>query len=421
MRNSLTRFSLNSIQVALWSSSLVLATATELGATVPRVSTATDVISQYSPVAPLVVAQNLSLGEKLAFLTGTWEGYYYCRQGLTKLRLEIDANSASNVEATFNFSAHPNNPGVPTGSFRMRGSLQGSDQLVLKGTQWLQRPGNYMTVDLRGTVAFGGDRIQGIVTTESCGTLELVRRQPWLPSFNPAFNQTFNQAIASLNSEDAQLVLQKIAEAVTDYTPTILNTMGLIYGKFEYFDVAEAFEYLMMTIDLAMAVNELKNGNYLGAVEHFLSSQPGFDELSETQQQQTMKTIENIVNPGSSAGMSLEEYQQFLEEIGINNSPRKDISQGSTRTPVAQSTYRCTTSSGRITQLEASFYDENPGPHTGEVVINVDGKTYQLPRLVGNAPSYGNANGSITFGLRGPEAGLSIGSPIEQSYDCIAL
>ncbi|AMA07986.1 hypothetical protein AWQ23_00885 [Picosynechococcus sp. PCC 73109] len=108
----------------------------------------------------------------------------------------------------------------------------------------------------------------------------------------------------------------------------------------------------------------------------------------------------------------------------LYNSPQnglQDISQGSIRTPVAQSTYRCTTSSGRTTQLEASFYDENPGPHTGEVVINVDGKTYQLPGLVGNTPSYGNADGSIIFGLRSPEAWLRIGSPIEQSYDCVAL
>lgn len=128
-------------------------------------------------------AQNLSSRQKLAFLTGTWEGHYYCGQGLTNLRLEVEAKSANNISAIFNFSAHPDNPGVPAGSFRMAGFLHGSDQLILKGDQWLRQPRNFRTVDLQGTVDYGDNRIRGRVTTQSCDTFELARLGQRLPSF----------------------------------------------------------------------------------------------------------------------------------------------------------------------------------------------------------------------------------------------
>lgn len=126
-----------------------------------------------------LMAQRLNSAEKLEFLTGTWEGHYYCRQGLTKLRLDIRAINENNIYAIFNFSAHPQNRGVPTGSFEMEGRLQNSDQLILNGTQWLLRPSNYRTVNLNGKISFNDNSISGSVTPEGCGTFDLIRQTPF--------------------------------------------------------------------------------------------------------------------------------------------------------------------------------------------------------------------------------------------------
>jgi len=113
-------------------------------------------------------------------VSGTWEGTYVCGQGLTKLRLEIDAKSSNDIDAVFNFSAHSSNPSVPSGSFRMKGSYSAFNSpnipalLELKGTSWIERPSGYVTVDLRGNVFVSESRISGDVTTPGCSKFELV-------------------------------------------------------------------------------------------------------------------------------------------------------------------------------------------------------------------------------------------------------
>jgi hypothetical protein len=112
-------------------------------------------------------------------ILGTWSGSYTCSQGLTALVLEVySIDNSSEIRAVFSFSAHPSNPGIPSGRFNMAGSYSQHDNTIdLQGKDWIERPQNYETVDLSGT--FGtvnsDQMIQGRVTanTPGCSTFEL--------------------------------------------------------------------------------------------------------------------------------------------------------------------------------------------------------------------------------------------------------
>ncbi|WP_448572620.1 hypothetical protein [Trichothermofontia sp.] len=136
-----------------------------------------------SEAQPILLAQSPSIASRVAFLNGTWEGSYTCRQGLTKLELVIEAKSTTDIDAVFLFSAHPQNPGVPSGRFRMQGTLEIfnspyiPDLLDLKATTWINQPSGYGTVDLRGDVSSSRRRITGNVVTPGCSTFDVVKRE----------------------------------------------------------------------------------------------------------------------------------------------------------------------------------------------------------------------------------------------------
>lgn len=123
--------------------------------------------------------QKPSISSQLEQLTGIWEGSYICGQGLTRLRLAINARSTSEIDALFIFSAHPNNPGVPSGMFAMQGTYQifglseMPNRLELNATEWIQRPSGYGTVDLAGTLYLEENRLIGDVT--NCSTFDVER------------------------------------------------------------------------------------------------------------------------------------------------------------------------------------------------------------------------------------------------------
>jgi uncharacterized protein with FMN-binding domain len=125
-----------------------------------------------------------SVKPQVEVLNGTWEGTYSCAQGLTNLKLVIQANSANEIDAVFMFSPHPQNPQVPSGRFRMAGNLEISnskdipDLLDLKGTTWINRPAGYMLVDLRGDVSASKSRITGnVLAVPGCSTFDLVKSE----------------------------------------------------------------------------------------------------------------------------------------------------------------------------------------------------------------------------------------------------
>lgn len=108
-------------------------------------------------------------------LAAPWHGSYVCNQGLTRLQLTLRPlpGGAGRMEAEFVFAPDPDNPTVPTGSFRLTGSLDPqSGRLILKQDHWLNQPSDpsYRMVDLDGTLLLseGLALIRGQVTTYGC-------------------------------------------------------------------------------------------------------------------------------------------------------------------------------------------------------------------------------------------------------------
>lgn len=109
---------------------------------------------------------------------GTWKGGYGCNQGLTGLTLTVEDEGDGQVSATFEFYAHPDNPGVPSGSFSMTGTYE-AGRLSLQGEEWIEQPEGYVMVGYESVTDLGIDpnRIYGTVSGQGCSVFEM-RRVP---------------------------------------------------------------------------------------------------------------------------------------------------------------------------------------------------------------------------------------------------
>jgi len=107
-------------------------------------------------------------------ISGTWKGSYLgCAQGPTGLTLIVKpaGRTGNELAAKFEFYALATNPGVPSGSYTMRGYLF-PGVVVLYASKWIKQPGGYVTVDLAGPLPRSG-RFRGAVS--SCSTFVLKR------------------------------------------------------------------------------------------------------------------------------------------------------------------------------------------------------------------------------------------------------
>jgi hypothetical protein len=95
---------------------------------------------------------------------GSFQGKYGCNQGITGLTLTVEDGGDAAVDATYDFYAVPENPDVPSGSYRMEGTYN-QGEMVLHGTEWVEQPEGYIMVDLRIQSDLGIDpqRLYGIV------------------------------------------------------------------------------------------------------------------------------------------------------------------------------------------------------------------------------------------------------------------
>ena len=106
---------------------------------------------------------------------GTWEGGYDCGQGLTGLTLMVDDIGEGQVESTFEFYDVPENPGVPSGSYRLEGSYA-DHGLTMEGVEWIDQPDGYVMVGLESDFITRPDFFAGVVTDPAC-TAFLLERQ----------------------------------------------------------------------------------------------------------------------------------------------------------------------------------------------------------------------------------------------------
>jgi hypothetical protein len=139
----------------------------------------------YAGIAVAVAAGSLAAAAALtgnhhppslqAELTGTWVGTYTCAQGLTGLRLDIQAAPGGSATATFNFYPVPSNPGVPSGEYTMTGKYTASG-IDLQTGHWVKQPSGYEMVSLAGgPLTDGGRTLSGNVATSPCTTFTVTK------------------------------------------------------------------------------------------------------------------------------------------------------------------------------------------------------------------------------------------------------
>ncbi|MFD3720763.1 protein kinase [Streptomyces sp. NPDC058674] len=107
-------------------------------------------------------------------VVGSWQGTYLCGQGLTRLDLRITSPGGRALAAVFAFSAHPDNPTVPNGSFTMVGSFE-NGRMVLRADRWINQPPGYLAVDLAAVVV--GERpavLSGTVVSSAASCTQFV-------------------------------------------------------------------------------------------------------------------------------------------------------------------------------------------------------------------------------------------------------
>ncbi len=90
-------------------------------------------------------------------LTSTYSGTYVATQGLTGLDFSVFGSDEEGViQALFSFHEDPANPGVPTGSYLMEGTVdeeKTTDDIVavdFKGSKWEKKPDSYHIIEFKG-------------------------------------------------------------------------------------------------------------------------------------------------------------------------------------------------------------------------------------------------------------------------------
>jgi len=140
----------------------------------------TSAVNANDPAAKASASGDQSLAQSLA---GIWSGTYTCSQGLTGLTLELSYAGGEQLTGVFNFYEVPSNPGVPTGSYKMTGSVS-SGVLTLHGTEWIEQPSGYGLVGLKTTLPVEANGAVGkplhgeAIEHSGCTTFDLVPGPP---------------------------------------------------------------------------------------------------------------------------------------------------------------------------------------------------------------------------------------------------
>lgn len=100
-----------------------------------------------------------------------WEGRYGCAQGETEGVLRVVRVTEHELQVVFEFDHAPT--GV-SGSYKMQGLANGTN-VLLQGTEWIQKPSGYMMVALTG--ALEGNHLDGTVIGPGCSTFSFRLRK----------------------------------------------------------------------------------------------------------------------------------------------------------------------------------------------------------------------------------------------------
>jgi hypothetical protein len=108
-----------------------------------------------------------------------WVGSYTCPQGVTALRLSIEARSGGEAVASFEFGPHPDNPKLPRGEYRMTGTVRllsrGQLHVKLAPDRWVTQPDGWSMTGLTATSDLEQQTLEGRIDAQACGELSARR------------------------------------------------------------------------------------------------------------------------------------------------------------------------------------------------------------------------------------------------------
>jgi hypothetical protein len=108
-----------------------------------------------------------------------WVGSYTCPQGITSLRLSIEARSNGEAVATFEFGPHPENKNLPRGEYRMTGTVRllprGHLRVKLVPDRWVTQPDGWTMTGITATTDIEQQTLEGKIDADACGTVSARR------------------------------------------------------------------------------------------------------------------------------------------------------------------------------------------------------------------------------------------------------
>jgi hypothetical protein len=109
---------------------------------------------------------------------GAFKGRYTCGAGLAGLTVTITSDNRGRLRALLRFYDLPQNPGVPSGTYRLTGRLVStSRQVTLIPQRWVVQPPGYTMTGIAGVLSRDGRTIAGRLTGDpACGAITLTRQ-----------------------------------------------------------------------------------------------------------------------------------------------------------------------------------------------------------------------------------------------------
>ena len=118
-------------------------------------------------------------GRKRIPPVSVWVGSYTCPQGVTALRLTIEASADGEAEATFEFGPHPDNRDLPRGEYRLTGKVRllsrGQLHVKLVPDRWITQPEGWSMTGLTATSDLEHRTLEGRIDSPVCGEVSARR------------------------------------------------------------------------------------------------------------------------------------------------------------------------------------------------------------------------------------------------------
>jgi hypothetical protein len=129
-------------------------------------------------LAALVAVVGGGLAEARSPADGVFKGRYTCSAGLAGLTVTITSDGRGRLRALLRFYDLPQNPGVPSGTYRLTGRfVSTSRQVTLIPQRWVVQPPGYTMTGIAGVLSRDGRTISGRLTGDpGCGAIVLTRQ-----------------------------------------------------------------------------------------------------------------------------------------------------------------------------------------------------------------------------------------------------